>query len=84
MQLRVLTQCLKCLATFCTYSWDVRDLIFKSEILILSVRVAENVIIDKNTFNDATRLGFYVKSILRLACNMVTEAPQDLDESDDI
>ena len=46
--------------------------------------MAENVIIDKNTFNDATRLGFYVKSILRLACNMVTEAPQDLDESYDI
>lgn len=46
--------------------------------------MAENVIIDKNTFNDATRLAFYVKSILRLACNMVTEAPQDLDESYDI
>lgn len=41
--------------------------------------MAESVISNKDSFDDATKVGFFVKSIVRLSCNMVTEAAQGSD-----
>lgn len=87
LQLRVLTQCIKCLATFCTYSWPIRETCHTFGVLEHCIGVLEKTLEDDEAEMDEdleSKVDFNVKAILRLACNMVTGAPELDNQTGDI
>ena len=78
IQLRVLTQCLKCLAQFCTHSFEIRELCQTTGVLERCVKVTEWCLENGGQSSEdiKAKIVFNVRSVLRLACNMVTEAAE--------
>ena len=82
LKLRTLTQCIKCLASFCTISWDIREKCHSMSILAHCVQVLESCLATNSSDTDedmATKIDFNAKALLRLACNMVTQSEPESD-----
>jgi len=84
LELRVLTQCVKCLATFCTYSWEIRELCHHNAVLAHILSVFELCSSGEEVSEDLqNKLEFNARAVMRLACNLVTGAhPESSIQSD--